>query len=162
LGTAVALLVTPPASAEHRTDNRAYIGIAIPFGDGKSHMPRVAIGAQSLRVNTSDSVTGVDVNAHLNLFSASKEAPIIETVRLGVVGGNRDVQGIIGGGYSFADNKPLVSGAVQVPYVRGTADYIFDKGFGFSIEANTLKKPREVDKKEANLEPTLPPEECPP
>jgi hypothetical protein len=160
LGATVALLITPPVSAEHRTDNRAYIGITIPFGDGKSHIPQIVVGAQSLKVDTSDTVVGGEVSARLNAFGGSKDDIFVDSLRVGIVGGNRDVQGIVGGGYSFTDNEPLLSGAIQGPYVRGTADYVLNKGLGFSIEANTLKKPREVDKKAAGSGGAIP--TCPP
>jgi hypothetical protein len=142
LGTAVALLVTPPASAEHRTDNRAYVGITVPFDGGKFHTPKAVVGIQSLRVNASDSVVGADANVQLNVFDGEKNVPFVDSVRLGMVGGNRSVQGVLSGGYSFTDNQPLLSGAVQAPHVRVGSDYVFgaENAWRPYGEINTLGK----------------------
>ena len=123
------------------TENRVYAGVNWTLGGKQGLVPQLVLGARSLRVKSSDSVSGGDLNLRLNVFNGFS----IDSLRLSYVGGNRDVQGNIGGGYSFVDSKLLGTAAVQANYSRIGADYVF----GSSVirpyaEINSLQKPKNV------------------
>lgn len=123
------------------TENRVYAGISWTFGGKQGLVPQLVLGARSLRVKSSDAVSGGDLNVRLNVFHGFS----IDSLRLGYVGGNRDVQGNIGGGYSFADSKLLGTAAIQANYSRVGTDYVFGSGeIRPYAEINSLQKPKNV------------------
>ncbi|MDR2837030.1 MAG: hypothetical protein LBV49_00410 [Azonexus sp.] len=124
-----------------RTDKRVYAGLQWTFGGKSGFVPQVVIGARSLKVKSSDSVSGGEVSLRLNIFNGFG----VDSLRAVYVGGKRDIQGNLGGGYSFADGRFLGTAAAQGPYSRLGADYLFGSGaFRPYIEVNSLKKPAEV------------------
>lgn len=124
------------------TENRVYAGMNWTLGGKQGLLPQLVLGARSLRVKSSDAVSGGDLNVHLNVFSGFS----IDSLRLSYVGGNRDVQGNIGGGYSFADSKLLGTAAIQSTYSRLGTDYVFGLGaIRPYAEINSLQKPKNVD-----------------
>ena len=56
------------------------------------------------------------------------------------------MQGELGAGFSGAHEAFLLNAGVQGPYVNGNVDYLFGKGFLFSIGANTLDKVKKPKK----------------
>lgn len=126
----------------HRTDNRVYAGLEWTLGSKQGFVPQLVVGARSLQVKASDSVSGGDLSVRLNVFGGFG----VDSLRLVYVGGNRDVQGNIGGGYSFVDGKFLGTAAVQAAYSRIGADYVFGVGtIRPYVQVNSLQKPKSVN-----------------
>jgi len=133
-----------PAGGEgdsRHTENRVYAGFNWTLGGKQGWIPQLVLGARSLRVKSSDEVSGGDLNLRLNVFNGFG----VDSLRLSYVGGNRDVQGNIGGGYSFADSNFLGTAAIQSTYSRLGADYVFGAGaIRPYAEINSLQQPKNV------------------
>lgn len=128
----------PLASGGNHTENRAYAGLVWTLGGQTGLVPSVVVGARSLAVRDNDSVSGGDVSVRLNVFGGFG----VDSLRLVYVGGSRDVQGNIGGGYSFVGAGVLATAAIEGPYVRVGADYAINSGrITPYAEINSLKKP---------------------
>lgn len=126
-----------------RTDNRVYAGLAWVLGGKLELAPSLQIGVRSLAVKSDNSVSGGDLSLRLNVFSG----PALDSIRLVYVGGNRDIQGNLGAGYSFVASSVLGLVGVQVPYVRAGTDYVYGSNeFKPYVEINTFSKPRKVER----------------
>jgi len=120
-----------------RTDNNLYMGVVWSFDGNLSKRPDLVVGYRSTDVKTSDRISGIDLNLRWNLSGT----PSLEGVRLSYVGGKRVVLGNLGLGYSFKQNSPLLTGAIQVAHVRGGSDFVLNTNkFIPYIEANSLKQ----------------------
>jgi hypothetical protein len=124
-----------------RTDNRVYAGLSWELGGGQGLMPSFQLGFRTLRVKSSDSVNGADISLRIKY----DRGLVLDSTRLVYVGGNRDVQGNLGLGYSFVGSGMLATAAIQGPYLRLGTDFMFgDKSFKPYVELNSLAKPDKV------------------
>jgi hypothetical protein len=133
------------SGSARESQNRIYAGLVWALGGKKtSFTPELVLGARSLTVKSNDSVSGVDFNVKIDAFRHWK----IDTVKLGYIGGNRDVQANVGAGWSFDESRWLVTAAVEGPFVRAGSDYLLGDGLsGFRpfVELNSLTKPTKVN-----------------
>jgi len=135
--------VTPPPTynSNKDTQTRAYAGLVWVFNNKASMKPDVTVGVQSLRVKSSDSVSGADLNLRFKLEDGLK----LDSNRLSYVGGERNIQGQLGFGYSYSQKSWLTTGAVSGPFSKIGGDFIINKkSFDPFIEINTMKKPKKV------------------
>jgi hypothetical protein len=125
----------PTVEKKGRNDNTVYVGINWNFGarDGAT----AVIGYRDARVKSNNDVDGWKVEGTIVLTGGAMG---FGEFRAKWLKGERDVQGELGLGYSGAHQAFLLNGGVQGPYVNGNVDYLFSKGFLFSIGANTLDK----------------------
>lgn len=131
-------------SSNTDTENRAYAGLVWTLQDKMSLMPDLTLGFRSLRVKSTDSVEGADLSARFKL----KDGIAFDSTRLVYVGGERDVLGNIGVGYSNTNQSFLGTVAVQGPYSRLGTDFEFtNKKFVPYLELLTLEKPNKTVKK---------------
>ena len=137
--------VTTTYSANKETQNKVYAGLVWVFNNKASIKPDLTVGVQSLRVKSSDSVSGADFNLRFKIEDGLK----LDSNRLSYVGGERNAQGQLGFGYSYSQNSWLTTAAVSGPYVKAGTDYLFNKKtFDPFVEINTLKKPKKVNETE--------------
>lgn len=130
---------TGGAGESQRTENRAYLGLEWSLGGKVKLEPQVVVGFRSLTVKDTGDVSGGDLDIRLKLFSGVA----VDSLRLVYVGGNRDVQGNLGGGYSFANGTPIITGGIQGAYSRLGVDYLTaSKTFMPFVQFNSLKKPQ--------------------
>jgi hypothetical protein len=134
--------VPPTIEKSSRNDNTVYVGINWNFGlrDGAT----AVLGYRDAKVKANSNVEGWKVEATVVLSGAPMG---FGELRAKWLQGERDVQGELGAGFSGAHEAFLLNAGVQGPYVNGNVDYLFGKGFLFSIGANTLgkvKKPKET------------------
>jgi hypothetical protein len=133
--------VTSNSSAKD-TQIRAYAGLVWVFNNKASIKPDVTVGVQTLRVKSSDSVSGADFNVRFKIEDGLKP----DSNRLSYVGGERNAQGQLGFGYSYSQNSWLTTGAISGPFSKIGTDYLFNKkSFDPFIEINTMKKPDKVN-----------------
>ena len=133
LGAALIALTTTAALAE--TDDSVYAGLVWELGQNATIMPDVTVGARSLHVNSGNSVEGADLSLRVKL----KDGFGFHSSRLVYVGGERDIMGNIGVGYSFVDKDVLATVAIQAPYARAGVDFqIQNKALKPYVEVNTL------------------------
>jgi hypothetical protein len=129
-------------SSNKDTQTRAYVGLVWTFNNTASIKPDLTIGVQSLRVKSSDSVSGADFNIRFKIEDGLK----LDSNRLSYVGGERNIQGQLGFGYSYSQKSWLTTGAVSGPFSKIGTDYLFNKkSFDPFIEINTLNKPKNVN-----------------
>lgn len=135
---------TPGVSSSNTdTQNRAYAGLIWTLKDRTSWIPDLTLGFRSLRVKSSDSVNGGDLTARIKLSGGIA----FDSVVLSYVGGNRDILGNIGAGYSLTNSSLLGTLAVQGPYTRIGTDYQINAGkFVPYLEVLTVDKPNNVRK----------------
>ena len=133
-----------PGKSQTNTENRAYAGLVWALQDQMSWIPDLTIGFRSLRVKSSDSVNGGELSARIKL----KDGIAFDSTRLSYVGGERDVLGNIGIGYSATNSSLLGTVAVQGAYTRLGTDYQFNGSkFVPYLEVLTIDKPNKVNKK---------------
>ena len=133
--------LTSPSQSQTETENRAYAGLVWTLQDQMSFIPDLTIGFRSLRVKSSDSVNGGEVSARIKL----KDGLSFDSTRLSYVGGERDVLGNVGIGYSATNSSFLGTLAVQGAYTRLGTDYQFNGNkFVPYLELLTADKPNKV------------------
>lgn len=124
------------------TQTRVYAGLVWVFNNKASLKPDLSIGVQTLRVKSSDSVSGADFNVRFKVEDGLK----LDSNRISYIGGERSVQGQLGFGYSYTNQSWLTTGSVNSPFNRVGADYLFiNKSINPFIEINTIKKPNKVN-----------------
>ncbi len=122
-----------------RDHTRAYIGLSWSFGARATGQPSVVVGVQSIRVRSSNSLRGIDVNARFNFTDG------FERVAIAGLLGRRDVYANLGGGFNIRDGEPFVTAAVQGPFLRAGLDVGINSGnWAPYVEINTLERPRRV------------------
>ena len=135
-GVAVFALTSTAALAA--TDDSVYAGLVWELGQNATIVPDVTVGARSLHVNSGNSVDGADLSLRVKL----KDGFAFDSSRLVYVGGERDIMGNIGVGYSFVDKDILATVAIQAPFTRAGVDLqIQNKALKPYVEVNTLSKP---------------------
>ena len=141
--TLPATLVTTLEKSQTNTENRAYAGLVWTLQEKMSLIPDLTIGFRSLRVKSSDSISGGEVSARIKF----KDGISFDSTRLSYVGGERDLLGNIGIGYSEAKSSFLGIVAVQGAYTRLGTDYQFNGNkFAPYVEVLTVDKPNKVKK----------------
>ena len=124
-----------------RTDNKIYAGLVWTLNQQLSYLPDLSIGFRSLKVNSNDDVYGGDFNGRVSF----KSGLAVDSFRLLYVGGNRDIQGNLGGGYSFNQKSLLASGAVEGSYIKVGSDFMVrDMSFLPYVEFNSIGKPKKI------------------
>lgn len=133
--------VTNYSSAKD-TQTRAYAGLVWVFNNKASIKPDLTVGVQTLRIKSSDSVSGADFNVRFKIQDGLK----LDSNRLSYVGGERNAQGQLGFGYSYSQGSWLTTGAISGPYSKAGTDYVLGKKiFEPFLEINTLKKSKKVN-----------------
>lgn len=145
-----ALAVSAPTyESDSTTENRIYAGLVFDLDGSDGFVPDLVVGARTLHVKSSDSVEGADLSARVS-YGKHDKGITFDSARLVYVGGERDVIGNIGIGYSNTHSSFLGTIAVQGPYTRLGTDFEFGKNkFEPYLEVNTLDKPDNVEKKES-------------
>jgi len=137
-----ATVITTPGGSNTETENRAYAGLVWTLGEKASMTPDLSLGFRSLRVKSSNSVEGGDLSIRIKLDGGIS----FDSTRLSYVGGERDVMGNIGIGYSNTNSSLLGTAAVQGAYTRVGSDYEFaNKKFVPYLEVLTADKPNKVN-----------------
>ena len=133
---------TTPGKSDTTTENRAYAGLVWTLKEKTSWIPDLTLGFRSLRVKSSDSVNGADLSARIRLDGGVA----FDSTRLVYVGGERDILGNIGIGYSNTNSSFLGTAAIQGPYLRAGSDFeLSNKKFVPYLELLTLDKPNKVN-----------------
>lgn len=128
---------TPSAGNEHR----AYAGLVWSLKEKFSLVPDATLGFRSLRVKSNDNVTGGDISARITFANGLA----FDSARLSYVGGDRDILGNLGVGYSVTNSSALGTVAVQGAYSRVGTDFEFtNKRFVPYLEPLTVDKPKKV------------------
>ena len=141
--TLPATLVTTLEKSQTKTENRAYAGLVWTLQEKMSLFPDLTIGLRSLRVKSSDRVSGGEVSARIKF----KDGISFDSTRLSYVGGERDLLGNNGVGYSLTNSSLLGTVAVQGAYSRLGTDYQFNwNKFVPYVEVLTVDKPIKVTK----------------
>jgi hypothetical protein len=136
-------IIVTTGKSQTNTENRAYAGLVWTLQEQMSWVPDLTIGFRSLRVKSSDSVNGGEISARIKL----KDGISFDSSRLSYVGGERDVLGNIGVGYSATNSSLLGTVAVQGAYSRLGTDYQFNGNkFVPYVEMLTVDKPNKVRK----------------
>lgn len=126
------------------TETRAYAGLVWSLNNHLNIKPDLMLGVRSLRVNSNDNVNGADLGARIKL----QNGLTFDSVRLNYVGGQRDIQGNIGAGYSFANSSLLGNISISGQYLNLGSDFLVTtKTFNPYIDINTLSKPEKVNAK---------------
>lgn len=140
--TVLAGTTTVTYSPAKDTQTRAYAGLVWTFNNKASMKPDLTIGVQTLRVKSSDSVSGADFNVRFKIEDGLK----LDSNRLSYIGGERNAQGQLGFGYSYSQASWLTTGAISGPFSKVGTDYLLNKKtFDPFIEINTMKKPKKVN-----------------
>lgn len=130
-----------PSCESSNNENRLYAGLVFNFDSNNGFIPDFVVGARSLHIDSSNDIAGADLSARIS-YSKHNKSFIFDSTRLVYVGGERDVMGNIGIGYSNTDSSLLGTIAIQAPYSRIGTDYEFGKNkFKPYLEINSLDKP---------------------
>ena len=128
-----------------KTDDRVYAGLVWTLKEKPSYTPDLILGYRSLKVKSNDNASGGDLSIRMKLEGGVS----FDSTRLVYVGGERDLLGNIGVGYSNANSTLLGTIAVQSSYARLGTDYELNKNkFVPYLELNTLDNPKSVPKKQ--------------
>lgn len=134
-------------SSDSTTENRVYGGLVFDLDGSDGFVPDLVLGVRTLHVKSSDSVEGADLSARIS-YGKNEKFIAFDSVRLVYTGGERDVMGNVGIGYSNTHSSFLGTVAVQGAYTKLGTDFEFGKNkFEPYLEINTLDKPDNVDKK---------------
>ena len=124
-----------------KTDDRVYAGLVWTLKEKPSYTPDLILGFRSLTVKSNDNASGGDLSIRMKLEGGVS----FDSTRLVYVGGERDLLGNIGVGYSNANSTLLGTIAVQSSYARLGTDYELNKNkFVPYLELNTLDNPKNV------------------
>lgn len=135
--------ITTVGKSQSDTENRAYAGLVWTLQDQMSWIPDLTIGFRSLRVKSSESVNGGEISARIKL----KDGISFDSTRLSYLGGERNILGNVGIGYSATKSSFLGTLAVQGAHTRLGTDYQFnDNKFVPYLELLTVDKPNKVSK----------------
>jgi len=138
--------VSPPTFSDaKKTEDRGYAGLVWTLKEKPSYTPDLILGYRSLKVKSNDNVSGGDLSIRMKLEGGVS----FDSTRLVYVGGERDLLGNIGVGYSNPNSTLLGTIAVQGSYARLGTDYELNKSkFVPYLELNTLDNPKKVPKVE--------------
>ena len=140
--TAAGGSITPTLDAK-KTEDRVYAGLVWTLKEKPSYTPDLILGYRSLKVKSNDNVHGGDLSIRMKLEGGVS----FDSTRLVYVGGERDLLGNIGVGYSNPNSTLLGTIAVQGSYARLGTDYELNKSkFVPYLELNTLDNPKKVPK----------------
>ena len=124
-----------------KTDDRVYAGLVWTLKEKPSYTPDLILGYRSLKVKSNDNASGGDLSIRMKLEGGVS----FDSTRLVYVGGERDLLGNIGVGYSNTNSTLLGTIAVQSSYARLGTDYELNKNkFVPYLELNTLDNPKNV------------------
>jgi len=126
-----------------KTEGRGYAGLVWTLKEKPSYTPDLILGYRSLKVKSNDNVSGGDLSIRMKLEGGVS----FDSTRLVYVGGERDLLGNIGVGYSNPNSTLLGTITVQGSYARLGTDYELNKSkFVPYLELNTLDNPSKVPK----------------
>jgi hypothetical protein len=111
------------------TENKLYAGLVWQIDKNLDYIPGLSLGFQSMRLDSNSYNNGVDISLMIKLRN---ETPI-DSLRLMYIGGDRNFQFNLGGGYSFSKSATFGSAYLQIPYARFGSNYLFNTG---EIESN--------------------------
>ena len=135
----------PTFSDAKKTEERVYAGLVWTLKEKPSYTPDLILGYRSLKVKSNDNVSGGDLSIRMKLEGGVS----FDSTRLVYVGGERDLLGNIGVGYSNTNSTLLGTLAAQGSYARLGTDYELNKNkFVPYLELNTLNNPKSVPKKQ--------------
>lgn len=135
--------VAPTYTGDSRNEHRAYAGLVWSLKEKNSIVPDLTLGFRSMRIKSNDNITGGDISARIKFENGIN----YDSTRLTYIGGDRDLQGNIGIGYSNTYSNFLGTFALQVPHLRFGTDFEFiNKKFLPYFEVNTLQKPNNVNR----------------
>lgn len=124
-----------------QTQTRFYGGLVWSLDKKQSLVPDVTLGIRVLGVSSNNNVSGGDFSIRVGVYDKLS----IDSARLLYVGGNRNVQGNAGVGYSFTNNQILGVAGAQAAFGRAGSDYQFGANkFNPFIEVNTIQRPNQV------------------
>lgn len=129
---------TGGGGADKRSDTRAYVGLSFSFGGAAAPSAGIVVGAQAIRVRSSDRLTGIDLNARFNFRGG------FDRIALAGLYGKRSVYANLGGGINPQTGEIFGTAAVQGPHLRLGADLGLGGGLRPYLEINTLGKPKAV------------------
>ena len=131
-------------AVEPTTENRVYAGIVFDLDGSDGFVPDLVVGIRSLHVNANNNVQGADLSGRVSYGKHDKSVEF-DSARLVYVGGERDLQGNVGFGYSRAHDSFLATAAVQGPYTKLGTDFEFGKNkVEPYLEINSLDKPNKA------------------
>jgi hypothetical protein len=104
---------TPTTTYNSQTDTRGYVGLQWFLNETPVAKPNILGGVRWTRTNASNNVNGVDATL---TFSTDKMS--VNTLRTGYIGGECDVQGTAGVGYSFINKAALAYAGIVGPYSK--------------------------------------------
>ena len=135
--------ITTVATVTSETQTKGYAGLVWTLGGKKSDaIPDLVVGVRSLKVKSNDQVSnGADLSARFSFSNGFT----FDNLRLSYVGGNRNLLGNLGAGYSFINSAFFGALAAQGPYSRAGLEYEFNaRKFTPSLELLTINKPEKV------------------
>lgn len=114
----------PVEPIKNDTENKAYIGLVWQVDKTLSFVPALTLGFQSMQIDANRYNNGADISMLINLQNPS----MLDSLRMMYIGGERNIQFNLGGGYSFAKSMFFGSTFLQIPYARFGTNYFFNSG----------------------------------
>ena len=112
----------PPPSSQYsdKSETVFSLGIQFDFGDMQ---PEIVGAVRHTKTDEDNDVYGGKLDVAVPILGEDNFMP---TVRVLGLAGSRDIQGEAGLGFDFASQQALVGAGVQVPYVNGGLNLLFD------------------------------------
>ena len=117
---------------ESQEDTNAYVGVQWLMNETPMLRPNVLIGVRWTHTDSSDKVNGADAT-----LSFSTDKMKINTLRVGYLQGECDIQGTIGLGYSFINNAALAYAGVLGSYYKAFGQIDMNKKLDAGLELNS-------------------------
>ena len=128
-------LASATEAINSETENRVYVGLTWELTKNINYFPGVAVGIRTMRLDSNHFNSGAD----LSILIKPENEKSFDSLRLLYVGGDRDSQINLGGGYSFLKNTSFISAFFEIPNIRiGTNYLIKSREFDSNFELNSL------------------------
>ena len=122
----------PPVTYESQEDTNAYVGVQWLINETPVLRPNVLVGVRWTHTDSSDKVNGADAT-----LSFSTDKMKINTLRVGYLQGECDIQGTIGLGYSFINKAALAYAGVLGSYYKAFGQIDMNKKLDAGLELNS-------------------------
>lgn len=124
-----------------QTQTRFYGGLTWSLDKKQNLIPDVTLGLRVLGVSSNNNVSGGDFSVRVRIYDSFS----VDSTRLMYVGGNRNIQGNAGLGYSFTNNQILGVAGAESAFARIGSDYQFGENkLNPFLEVNTINRPNQV------------------
>lgn len=122
---------TPAPTPSSEREERVVAGLQWTFGKG--FIPVLVVGYRNVLIASDDDVKGIASTLTYDFIKNS-----FDKFKISGIYGDVDFTGELSLGYSFLENSFLAGIGGQANYINVNADYLYNKGFDYSLQLNSI------------------------